>query len=172
MDSFLCVVQYVSVFSLWCSNCSIHRGLQRGKNEWARKREHTGEQKQKEGMSNELRWVQHLHSLPALFLKQGRKERKEEIRFVCMWEREGVCMCGGEGGLEETSVRWRSFWRLQRSCTRAGEPSMGLKNTAKTWEGRRHGLTMALGPMLGSKGQSEMGREWKTEWKWWTCWDA
>lgn len=36
---------------------------------------------------------------------------------------------------------------------------MGPENTAKTWEGRRHGITMALGPMLGSKGQSEMGKK-------------
>lgn len=32
--------------------------------------------------------------------------------------------------------------------------SMGLENTAKTWEGRRHGLTMALGPMLGSRNRN------------------
>lgn len=135
--------------------------------EWARKREHSGERKQKERMSNELRWVQHLHSLPAFFCsEEGRRGMKKKRRYV------HVCVLWWWWGDEETSVRWRSFWRLKRSCTRAVEPSMGLKNTAKTWEGRRHGLTMALGPMLGSKGQPEMGREWKTEWKWWTCWDA
>lgn len=33
-------------------------------NAWERKRE-------KEGMSNELRWVRHLHSLPVFFRREG-----------------------------------------------------------------------------------------------------
>lgn len=153
MDSFPCVVQYVSVFTLWCSNCSIHRGLQKGKNEWARKREHTGEREQKERIRNELRWVQHLHSLPAFFWseegRRGKKKKGGGCASVC------VCVFFLGGGVEETSVRWRSFWRLQWSCTRAGEPSMGLKNTAKTW------LNNGIGPHAWFKGPVRNGKRVK-----------
>lgn len=60
-------------------------------------RERVGERKEKERMSNELRWVRHLHSLPVFFRRGGREgggrgEKEEMVGEV------GV-------GLKKTSAR-------------------------------------------------------------------
>lgn len=99
MDSLHCEVQYVNVFSVWCSNFSSRGGLLEKKmNEQERDRG-----RENKRMRNELRWVRHLHSLPVFFRREGEEKRRGG--------------CSVEGGLKKTSARWRPFWRLQRSCT-------------------------------------------------------
>lgn len=133
MDSLHCEVQYVNVFSVWCSNFSSRGGLLEKKmNEQERDRG-----RENKRMRNELRWVRHLHSLPVFFRREGEEKRRGG--------------CSVEGGLKKTSARWRPFWRLQRSCTLGkgwGALNGTEEHTDKTWEGRRHALQCHRAPCL------------------------
>ena len=139
-----------------CSVCDVATasatGVCRKKKRESEKERTRG--REKERMSNELRWVRHLHSLPVLFWREWGREGRRGGRK------------GGVGGLwgvgsKKTSARWRPFWRLQRSCTL--EKGWGALNGAEEHRqnlGRKKAChTMAPGPMLGSKSQSETQRE-------------
>lgn len=52
---------------------------------------------EKKGMSNELRWVRHLHSLPVFFRREGGAGRA--------WRKGGV----ERGGLEENKCGMKAF---------------------------------------------------------------
>lgn len=83
------------------------------------------------------------------FLKWGSEERGEE-------KRRGVCVC--------VCVAWRNKCEMKvfleatkklYTGKRPGKPWMGLKNTDKTWEGRRHVLQWHRAPCLVQRGSQK-----------------
>lgn len=142
MDSLHCEVQCVNVFSVWCFNCFSHGGLKK-KKKWVNKKERT-RGKEKERMSNELRWVQHLHSLPVFFFWSGGRRRGEKRKGE-------ACVCVAWRNKCEMKVFLEATKKLYTG-KRAGKPWMGLKNTDKTWEGRRHVLQWHWAPCLVQRG--------------------
>lgn len=91
-------------------------------------------------MSNELRWVRHLHSLPVFFRREGSAGRAR---------RKGGVERGG--GLKENKCEMKAFLEATKSCTLEkdwGALNGAEEHTDKCWEGRRHALQWHRAPCL------------------------
>lgn len=148
MDSLHCEVQYVNVFSVWCSNFSSRGGLLEKKNERARKRSWQREQE------NE-KWAQVGPTsafTSCLFQKGGRGEK------------EGWLQC--RGGVEENKCKMKAFLEATKELYTGkglGSPQWDWRTHRQNLGRKKACLTMPPGPMLGSKSQSEKQKEEESE---------
>lgn len=147
MDSLHCEVQCVNVFSVWCFNCFSHGGLKKKKNEWTRKREHVGKRTREWAMSSGGSNIC-IHFLSFFFWSGGRRRGAKRKGEVC------VCVCVPWRNKREMKVFLEATKKLYTG-KRAGKPWMGLKNTDKTWEGRRHVLQWHWAPCLVQRGSQK-----------------
>lgn len=116
MDSLHCEVQYVNVFSVWCSNFSSRGCL------YEREKKEVVEERRRDRGNEQWAQVVPTSAFTSCVLPKGGRVEKE----------------GWTGVSRKTSAGWRPFWRLQRSCT-LEKKGCGVLNgteehTDKTWK--------------------------------------